>query len=94
MDVMGMGPGPPTPILPPDWENPVVVERNKTPPHVPLNPYPTVESALLKGQTPYVKSLDGRWRFKLFQSPEATEANKFFEPNFSCDTWDQISVPS
>jgi beta-galactosidase/beta-glucuronidase len=81
-------------VGPRDWEDPTVVGRHKTAPHVPLHPYPSVEAALAKGPTPVVISLDGPWKFRLFDSPEAPDAGAFHRPTYSCDEWEDLPVPS
>ena len=35
--------------------------RNKTAPHVPLHPYPTVEAALAQEESPFCRTLNGRY---------------------------------
>ena len=76
-----------------DWENPEVVERNKEPRHVNLLPFPDQTSALnsAKNKTPFYRDLNGAWRFKLVDQPEA--APSFYAPDFDVSSWDEISVP-
>ena len=49
-----------------DWENPLVVGRNKEPGHVPLTPYPDEETALTgdREASSYFKLLNGEWQFE------------------------------
>jgi len=63
-------------------------------PHVPLHPYPTVEAALAREESPFCRTLNGSWKFRLFDNPEVPEANGFFEKEFDVDEWDTVQVPS
>jgi beta-galactosidase len=77
-----------------DWENPIVVGRNKQPGHVPLGAYPDVETALTCERTasPYVQSLSGKWMFYLAPSPGRVP-DGFFRDDFDVTGWDEITVP-
>jgi beta-galactosidase len=75
-----------------DWENPAVTGRNREPPHVRLAPYPDETLALDEASSPYVISLNGRWRFRWAPNP-ASAPQVFFGPEFDDDGWDEIQVP-
>jgi len=77
-----------------DWENPAVFNRNQTPPHTPLAPFDSAEAALKTPfkQSPYLKSLNGTWRFHWAQRPEEAPAD-FFRPDFDFSRWHDIAVP-
>jgi beta-galactosidase len=77
-----------------DWENPLVVGRNKRPGHVPLGAYPNIETALTCDRTasPYVQSLNGQWAFHLAPSPGRVP-DGFFREDFDVSGWDEITVP-
>ena len=48
-----------------DWENPQLTGRNKEAAHATLMPYATTTEALAADRyaSPFVKSLNGAWRF-------------------------------
>ena len=77
-----------------DWENPLVVGRNKRPGHVPLGAYPNAELALTcdRKASPYVRSLNGTWKFHLASCPEAVPAS-FFSEGYDVSGWADIVVP-
>ena len=77
-----------------DWENPSVTGRNKQPGHVPLGAYPNVELALScdRNASPYVKLLNGLWKFHLAPRPEEVPAG-FQAEDFDVSAWENIAVP-
>ena len=77
-----------------DWENPLVTGRNKQPSHVPLGAYPNIELALTcdRKASPYVKLLNGLWKFKLAPRPEEVPAG-FQAEDFDVSNWANITVP-
>ena len=76
-----------------EWEDPRFVERNKEPAHATLIPYSNEEEALAGGDSPWVKSLNGDWKFKLVDRPENAPEG-FSAPDFADEQWDTIPVPS
>ncbi len=77
-----------------DWENPLVVGRNKEPGHATLVPY-TDHHTALKGEresSPFFKLLNGEWSFFLAQKPE-TAPEDFHQENFDASAWRKIAVP-
>ena len=78
----------------PDWEDPSVVGRNKEMGHVPLGAYPDAALALTCDRTasPYVRLLNGRWKFRLAPRPEAVTP-RFYEEDVDVSGWDEIDVP-
>jgi beta-galactosidase len=76
----------------PDWENPLVVERNKEPGRATFTSYPTAEEALEGGQSPFYKSLNGTWKFHFSKNP-AERPSDFYEQSFDVSKWDNIQVP-
>ncbi|MBF0277055.1 MAG: beta-galactosidase [SAR324 cluster bacterium] len=78
-----------------DWEDPLIISRNKRPGHVPLGAFPDLETALTcdRYQSPFVKSLNGNWSFHLAACPEEIPKN-FFNNTFDVSSWATISVPS
>lgn len=88
------------------WENPEIQCLNRLPMRSPLFPYPDAESAraeMLAGpensaftKSPFVKSLDGKWKFTLIKNPEAdlnAELAGWTTQNFSDSSWSEIQVP-
>lgn len=62
--------------------------------HAPWGAYPDAASARLadRGASPFVKSLNGPWRFYLADRPEAVP-EEFFEENFDDQAWGLVAVP-
>ncbi len=78
-----------------DWENIHVIARNREPAHVPLGAY--ADAAMAKSCdraiSPFVKSLNGTWKFHLAESPlRAPEG--FYTETFDVSGWDDLPVPS
>ncbi|CAG5012796.1 Beta-galactosidase [Dyadobacter sp. CECT 9275] len=78
----------------PEWQDPEVTSINTEKPRTDFIPYPDEKSALaFEKQTPFVKSLNGSWKFKWAQHPSKAPSN-FFEPSLPDNNWDHIPVPS
>ncbi|MFW6030140.1 MAG: glycoside hydrolase family 2 TIM barrel-domain containing protein [Halanaerobiales bacterium] len=77
-----------------DWENQHVLQINRERMHVPLGAYSSKEEAISCDRfcSPFVKKLDGEWKFKLFSRPEKVEED-FSSIEFNCSKWDDINVP-
>lgn len=78
-----------------DWENPLVVGRNKEPGHVPLVIYDDPAAALSGDPevSPYLQSLNGNWKFHWAPYP-ATAPEEFYREDYDVSQWDEIPVPS
>lgn len=78
-----------------EYENPSIVGVNREPPRAAFLPCPDRDSALSSGflESPWKISLNGRWKFKLVQSPEQAPPG-FHEPGFDDSGWDEVEVPS
>ncbi|MDG5798915.1 glycoside hydrolase family 2 TIM barrel-domain containing protein [Marinilabiliaceae bacterium ANBcel2] len=76
-----------------DWEDPLVIERNKEDARTTFFSYTSQESALTgdKLNSRY-KSLNGDWRFNLSDRP-ADRPRDFYKPEFDVSGWDLIKVP-
>jgi len=77
------------------WEKPELVGLNRLPGRGTLFPYKDEEAAL-KGEpqcSPWVKSLNGKWRFRCVERPEDTPED-FADPFLDDASWDTITVPS
>ena len=77
----------------PDWNNPDVIFRNKEAAHVPLLPYTTESAALAEQSSPYMQSLNGRWRFHYAATPAAAPVD-FHAVDFDARAWDTLPVPA
>lgn len=77
-----------------DWENPQMTGLNKRPAHATLVPYPDQATALSghRLQSPYVKLLNGQWKFYLAPNPVSVPEN-FYQPDFDVSDWAEITVP-
>ncbi len=78
----------------PDWDNPELVARNKQPGHATLVPYPD-EAMALAGEryaSPYLKLLNGTWKFSYAPNPASAPAG-FEAEAFADGGWDDIAVP-
>lgn len=77
------------------WEDPQVVGINKRPSRATFTSYPD-EAAALAGESPFRRSLNGRWHFHLFPHPGA--ALTLLEENegeqLSTLAWDEITAPT
>jgi beta-galactosidase len=78
-----------------DWEDPEIIGRNKLTPTATMFRFDTPEQAMTGGrdQSPYVKLLDGTWKFKFVKTPDERPTN-FYKTDFSDADWDDIKVPS
>jgi len=79
---------------PPDWENEQVVGINKEAPRATSAPLPSREAALAgaRAETPWCKSLNGRWKFHWSPDPSKRPAD-FCSDEFDVSGWDDITVP-
>jgi beta-galactosidase len=76
------------------WEMPEITGINRLRPRATLYPYPSIDMAL-KGertQTPWFSSLNGQWRFSLFERPEAL-SSEVCAKGFDDSAWRFIDVP-
>ncbi len=79
----------------PDWDNPLVIGRNKEPGRVTSIPYTDRDQARrgARDQSDFFLSLDGEWRFHLAPNPASAPAD-FHQPAFDDSIWGDIPVPS
>ena len=80
----------------PDWEDPQVISRNTEKPHANLIPFPTEQAALTATDwrtSPYVKLLNGTWKFRWLKHPNQIPAD-FYQPATDDKNWDNLPVPS
>ncbi len=78
----------------PEWESPGLVERNRETTHMPWGAYESGEQARSCDRTAsrFVLSLNGTWKFQLFDNPESAPA--FFKPGYDVSDWHDLPVPS
>ncbi|MEM7285663.1 MAG: glycoside hydrolase family 2 TIM barrel-domain containing protein [Actinomycetota bacterium] len=71
---------------------PELTEINRLPSRPPLDPRGSADD--LRGDTPspWRRSLDGRWRFKLVDRPDAAPA-RWHQPGLRDSSWETIDVP-
>ncbi len=78
-----------------DWENQLLLARNREPAHCSLVPFADEPTALSRerAESPFFILLNGGWRFRFVPSPAGLpvgfEASSFFDAD-----WDTIHVPS
>jgi beta-galactosidase len=79
----------------PEWDNPAVVDVGTERPRATLVAYP--DAALARAgepaRSPWIRSLNGEWKFRYSPSPAARPV-AFFEPRFDDSSWPSIAVPS
>ena len=77
----------------PDYENPEVLSRSRLPAHTRFGAYASVREALRGDirESSNILWLDGDYRFKLYDRPEAVEP--FWQEDFDDSAWGGIAVP-
>jgi len=78
-----------------DWENPDVIGRNKLPPTATMYRFDSSHEARkgTRDVSPYVKLLNGTWKFHWVKHP-GQRPTDFFLESFSDADWKDIQVPS
>ncbi len=78
-----------------EWQDPRVFEVNKLPPRNSAWPCQDAASAWKStyDHSPWVRSLNGNWRFHWSPDPDARTVN-FFAPEHDTTSWKSIPVPS
>lgn len=78
----------------PAYTQPQTFSLNQLPGRATLLPFPDADSAMTRNphQTPWVKMLNGTWKFSLYNQPEAAP-DDFMQPGFDDVNWDDITVP-
>ena len=81
--------------LPPFWETPELPFINRLPGRGSFIPYPTPAAAKRDDSeaSPWKLSLNGDWRFRLFDKPSDVSA-KVVAPDYKAKRWDDLPVPS
>ncbi len=78
-----------------EWENQYINQINRYPMHSPYGAYESVEQAMScdRRASKYVKSLRGKWKFKLAENPQLAPKG-FYQLNYDTSGWEDIPVPS
>jgi beta-galactosidase len=77
------------------WENPSIVDEGKEPPRADFIPYDNLQQLLAddKFASPYVKSLNGVWKF-YFAENVASRPVDFYSESLDESAWKDIKVPA
>ncbi|TWT33964.1 Beta-galactosidase [Posidoniimonas corsicana] len=77
-----------------DWEDQSVISRNKLPAHATFFRFDTADDAKegRRDDSPYVKLLNGTWKFNLVRTPEERPMD-FYAADFDDSGWEDIRVP-
>ena len=75
-----------------DLLRPELTELNRLPARPPLIPHKEADAAREGGPSPWRRSLDGEWRFRLVRRPSAAPA-RWMLPNTADTAWDTLEVP-
>ena len=75
-----------------DLLRPELTELNRLPSRAPLEPYDTAADARAGAGTPWRRSLDGRWRFRLVRGTAQVPAG-WMQPATSDAGWRTVEVP-
>ena len=80
---------------PPEWEDPAVFAVGTERPRATFVPHATRAGALSheRERSPYVRLLNGTWRFRWVKSPSAAPP-AFEQPGYDDSGWDGLPVPS
>lgn len=83
-----------SPAAAPDWENEQIIAINRAPAHATFVPFATVAQALAgdAAASPYVRTLDGDWKFHWVPTPAARPLD-FFRTDFDDADWATMPVP-
>jgi beta-galactosidase len=78
-----------------NYQTPQVNSVNRLPAHATFFSFGDHDSALTKEreQSPWFRSLDGKWKFAWAPKPAAA-IKGFFQSDFDASAWDEIPVPS
>lgn len=78
----------------PEWQSKDAIGLNKVISHTYVWPYANAVD-IQKGeyeQSPYYKSLNGKWKFNWVKNPDKRPKD-FYEPSYYTDAWTDINVP-
>ncbi|MEG2150192.1 MAG: glycoside hydrolase family 2 TIM barrel-domain containing protein [Bacteroidaceae bacterium] len=77
-----------------EWQSQYAIGLNKLKPHTYVWPYADAESVINRNHedSPYYKSLNGKWKFNWVQNPD-NRPKEFYKPSFYIGGWADINVP-
>ncbi|MEG2513876.1 MAG: glycoside hydrolase family 2 TIM barrel-domain containing protein, partial [Bacteroidaceae bacterium] len=77
-----------------EWQSQYAIGLNKLKPHTYVWPYADTESVINRNHedSPYYKSLNGKWKFNWVQNPD-NRPKEFYKPSFYIGGWADINVP-
>ncbi len=75
-----------------EWENQHITHHNVLEAHAPLHAYHSQTAAKNGDRSANLRSLNGRWKFKLFDRPESVD-EQCVSQQFDDSHWDEIQVP-
>ena len=81
-----------TSMQPDTFLEPEIVDLNRLPARQPLNPFRSADEARTSVKVPWRRSLDGKWKFKLVDSPKSVPRG-WNSPTTSDRSWRSIEVP-
>lgn len=78
-----------------EWDDLETIQLNVEKPHADMLTFPDRQSALTfdRAKTPWIRLLNGNWKFNWSRNPESRPVN-FFTPEFDDASWKVIPVPS
>ena len=78
-----------------DWQNPLVLQKNREKEHAYFIPHATPETAISgqRSASPYFRLLNGDWNFSYFIRP-IDVPDSIFDENYPTDDMDILCVPS
>ena len=78
-----------------EWDDLNVLQVNTEKPHASMTPFPDAKAALSgdSAKSPWLKSLNGDWKFHWSKNPESRPTD-FFKAGFDDKAWKTIPVPS
>lgn len=76
-----------------EWQDETRLSLRKERPRSHFVPYPSPEDALARGVSPFVKSLNGAWKFHWAPNPDLRPA-EFYRAGYDDAGWDDFPVPS
>ena len=74
------------------WERPEIYEVNKLPARATLTPYATLESAMVRGESEWVRDISGEWKFRWSATP-ADVPEGFEVVEYDDSAWGVMPVP-
>jgi beta-galactosidase len=82
-------------VIPPQIEDPNVVEINKYPAHATSFPFESEKAAMYgdKSKSKWHLSLNKKWKFNWVRNPQERPEH-FYKKDFNDNSWDELEVPA